>query len=106
MGMPPLQWNMVVLGCIGGLLPDVIRFVKGRFRGSFPGYLKRPMFWFGLLLLIALGGFAAWLLGASDAKQAIAYGFGAPELLSKLASKPVSDADRKLGFSLREWWAS
>jgi hypothetical protein len=113
--------TMVALGCAGGLLPDVIRLVKNRGNSAVPNYLKVPMFWVGFVLLIAIGGFAAWLLGAQDAKQAVAFGYAAPELLSNLGAEPKGAGQKKMPgdidrdrlvkphsepFSLRRWWRS
>ena len=109
--------TILLLGCVGGLLPDVLRIVKNRHNSSLPDYFKQPMFWLGWFLLVLLGGFAAWLLTAQDAKQAVAFGFAAPELLSNLGAKPEepgrTDIDRgdrgeapRQPFKLRSWWQS
>jgi hypothetical protein len=105
--MSPLQ--VIVLGCIGGIIPDAIRVAKGRY-DAMPGYLKAPMFWTGLFILVAIGGFAAWLGGASEVKQALAYGYAGPELLSRLlAAKNTNAVDRgdlsDQRFSLRRAWS-
>jgi hypothetical protein len=120
--------TLIALGCVGGLLPDVIRLVKNRGNSAVPDYLKAPMFWIGFILLVAIGGFAAWLLGAQDLKQAVAFGYAAPELLSNLGAEPKGagqkkapedvDRTRRAGdidrtprtkarrepFNLRRWW--
>jgi|SRR5581483_3068030 len=99
--------QLIVWGCVGGALPDVIRIIKGRY-GDTPGYLKAPMFWFGLLLLVALGGFVAWLGGAKELKEALAYGYGGPEVLSRLLSvkETGGTADRGVGgFRLLQAWS-
>ena len=91
--MPAVDWTMVAFGCIGGLLPDILRVIQGR-HGAVPAYLKSPMFWISLILLALLGGLAAWLLAASDVKQALAFGFGAPEIISKLLGRLAGGPDR------------
>jgi len=113
--------TMVALGCVGGLLPDVIRLVKNRDNSAVPDYLKVPMFWVGFVLLVGMGGFAAWLLGAQDLKQAVAFGYAAPELLSNLAAETKGAGQKKTpgeidrganvttpseSFKLRRWWRS
>ena len=103
--MPSVGVSFIVLGCIGGFIPDVLRLIKGRYK-AFPGYLRQPSFWVGLALLVALGGLAAWIGDAHDAKQALAYGFGAPQLISTLASSQGEPAARRGAFSLRQWWAT
>jgi len=96
----------ILFGCIGGLIPDALRFIKGRYELSIPAYLSKPNFWIGIILLIAVGGFCTWLIGPANVKEALAYGFSAPELLSKLFSKPSAQTDRgDARFDLRSWWA-
>jgi hypothetical protein len=103
--------QIVAWGCVGGLFPDILRFVKGRYEK--PGeFYKYWNFWLGLFLLVALGGLAAWLAGATDVKGALAYGFAAPEVIAKLFSQQGGSAavdrgealDTQDGFSLRRWW--
>lgn len=98
------------LGCVGGLLPDILRIIKNRHDSNVPSYLKRFNFWLGVILLVALGGFAAWLLEATNAKEAVTFGFAAPQVISSLVggSKGVVDrgAIEPSKFGLRIWWAS
>ena len=99
--------QLIVWGCVGGALPDVVRLIKGRYN-DMPGYLKAPMFWIGLLLLIGLGGFVAWLGGAKEIKEALAYGYGGPEILSRLLSvKGAGGAEDRgiAGFHLLQAWS-
>ena len=81
-------WAVVVCGCVGGLLPDVLRLVNTRYESGPVAYLRSARFWVSLGLLVAVGGFAAWVLGATNPKEAVAYGFSAPELLSRLLAEP------------------
>lgn len=92
--MPELKWSMVILGCVGGLLPDILRVIQDRYSLTPAAYFKSPMFYVSLFLLAALGGFSAWLLEAADVKQALAYGFGAPEIISRVLGKIGGDVDR------------
>jgi hypothetical protein len=51
----------------------------------------------------------AWLLDAKSVKEAIAYGYGAPELFSRMFSEPQPPAPKTKGpgkFSVRLWWGS
>jgi hypothetical protein len=109
--MPTFDFTIFLLGCVGGLLPDAIRFVKDRYNKKIADYLSFPQFWGGLALLVLLGGFTAWVLGAKDWLVALGYGFIAPELLSAILSKqpggttlPVPSKGGKT-FNLRAWWA-
>src|SRR5262245_20609432 len=97
------QW-LIVLGCAGGALPDVIRIIQNRHRHDLPDYVYSLDFWIGCLLLVGLGGLAVWLGAVSDTKEALAYGFGAPEIISRLFSAPpipLSDTTDRI----RRWWA-
>jgi hypothetical protein len=97
----------LTLGVVGGLLPDIIRIVRDRHNKELPAFLKSSKFYISLVLLAALGGFAAWLLDAASYKDAVIYGFTAPEALSKLAGTSAGEADRGRGqrtMTVREWW--
>ena len=106
--MEPFRLDIFLLGCLGGLLPDVLRFVKSR-HGKMAKFYSYKSFWVGLFLLIGLGGLSAWLGGATEKLDALAFGFAAPEILSKLLSDhsptPPGAVDRGgAEFSLRRWW--
>jgi hypothetical protein len=106
--MPPFSWPFVVLGLVGGLIPDAVRLIKNRHETDVPAYLRRFNFWLGLFLLILMGGAAAWLLGAATSKEALAYGYSAPELVSKVLAKTGEQGavDRGAGeLDVRTWWA-
>jgi hypothetical protein len=105
--MPSTDWTMILIGCAGGLIPDALRIIKNRHEPKMPEYLRSVTFWIGLLLLVILGGLAAWLGEAANVKQALAYGFAAPEFISRIlsggeAATPAAEGGGKL--SLREWW--
>jgi hypothetical protein len=106
-----ILWDMVLLGCVGGLLPDLIRLAKNRSQQMLKDDIVNPAFWVSIVIQTLLGGFSAILFSAVDIKQAVAYGFGAPEFISLLASKQLkSEEDRSapnLSFldKLRAWWA-
>lgn len=109
--MPDFSLDIFLTGCAGGLLPDVLRIVRSRHDITPHGYLKSPTFWVGLFFLIGLGGLAAWILGASNVTEALAFGFAAPELISQLVGgvsrQKVSTVatDVELGHpELIRWW--
>ena len=107
-----VNWNIVMMGCIGGLIPDLLRIVRVHTDPTLPPYLKTANFWIGLVGLVILGGLATWLLQATAPKEAFAYGFSAPELLSRaLAARPAPAAIQPpVGGSsagapsVRSWW--
>ena len=101
--MPPFDFHMVIFGVIGGALPDIIRVIKGKDEATLPDVLKRANFWVGFILLLALGGFTTWILQPHEVKQAIAIGFSAPEVISRLAAKEApGDRGPSSPFSMKE----
>lgn len=68
-------------GCLGGVLPDLLRLIGERYRGA-PHYLKTWFFWYSMVLLVAVAGLATYLLAPSRIVDAVAIGFAAPEMLS------------------------
>jgi hypothetical protein len=104
----------------GRICPELLRFIKAKDEDMPTGYFKHWKFWLSLLGLVLLPGFTAWLLGAKANLEAFAYGFSAPELLSRaggsvLNQKTGGDADRAdieldeargagPRFSLTKWW--
>ncbi len=108
--MPEFTPFLFWLGVAGGALPDILRFVKGRYSG-FPEWFARPGYWIGLLVLMGLGGAAAWLGVATEWKSAVAMGFTAPEVLSRLFSSSGQETRSSVarhvgGFPLRDWWSA
>src|SRR5512139_3912402 len=100
--------HMLLWGALGGVLPDVIRLVRQRHNEALPAYLKRRNFYVGLVLAVVLGAAAAALLDASSVAEALAYGFGAPELLTRLLSRAGTDTGNGRVTPLRtlgEWWS-
>lgn len=85
--------TVFIFGCVGGLLPDVLRIAKNRYDPSLPTYLKSLNFWLGVAFLVVMGGLAAWLLTKALTPpgtdpylwNALIYGYSAPQLLSAAA---------------------
>jgi len=102
-----MNWTLIGLGCVGGALPDVIRVVKSRYEIELPKYWKSPNFWIGLIILVILGGLASWLGGAADPKSALAFGYGAPEVISRSLSSNnlVTMGASHLSDVMRRWWS-
>lgn len=102
-----IDWGMFAAGCASGLIPDAIRLAKDRYAVELPAYWKSPNFWMGLLVLVGLGGVAAVLGQAEDLKSALAFGFAAPEIISRTLSsnKPAVMRGGGLLGHMRRWWA-
>jgi hypothetical protein len=76
----------VLWGCLGGVMPDVLRLIAARY-GSAPDYLSKWFFWVSLCLLVAVAAFTTYLLAPQRIIDAIAIGFSAPEILSNALGK-------------------
>lgn len=101
-----MNWSMVALGCLGGAVPDAIRLIQNRYKTELPDYLKSINFVIGFVLLVALGGFAAWLGEAKAVREALAFGFGAPEIVSRaLSGKAITLGRPSPAGTLRRFWA-
>jgi hypothetical protein len=102
-------------GCLGGLIPDVLRIVRTRY-GDVPVYLGKPFFWISLIILVALGGVMAYALAPSGIANALAVGYSAPSILSKLLGikeqdeievtrGPLRTTSESLIEQIRKWWS-
>src|SRR5262249_3791795 len=76
-------YQTIALGCLGGAIPDILRVISLRYE-SVPKYLYQWFFWISLILLIALGGVVSYWLDPTRAIDALAIGYSAPGILSKL----------------------
>lgn len=83
--------NMVFLyGLAGGLLPDAIRIINNRYNPQLPEYMKSVNFYVGIVLLVLLGGGAAYLLKADSVVDALAMGYSAPQIVSSFLSQKAN----------------
>lgn len=93
-----LDWTLIALiawGCVGGALPDLLRLVKLlQVPVTNPPAPSpwTPSFWTSMAIMTVLGGLAAYLGGAKLPKEAVAFGFSAPEVLSRLAGVRAAPA--------------
>lgn len=105
-----IDWGFVAVGCAGALLPDLIRIAKNRYDPGLPAYLKSPNFLLGLLVLIILGGIAAIVVQPMTWHAALAYGYAAPELISRALSERTPKGGGGAsplgggGSPLLSWW--
>jgi hypothetical protein len=91
-----LWYYALMLGCLGGTVPDVLRIIAARYKRP-PDYLWQPFFWIGLAMLVALGGLCTVLYGPTRALEALSIGYSAPELVSRLlgSNKPTAARRRQ-----------
>jgi hypothetical protein len=94
-----------IFGVVGGAIPDAIRIIQGRYKLTLPDYLKRFNFWLGFILLLAIGGLVAWLGKSQSIQEALAYGFAAPEILSRLLSTSTPSDLASPGPTVRHFWS-
>ncbi len=112
--MPAFDLPLFLFGCLGGLLPDVLRIIRNRRKIRLPNYLRKLNFWLGTLLLVGVGGLTAWILSAETAKDALIYGFASPQILSQLAAsvqtgrveRGMNEEAGEFSFGLLQWWGS
>lgn len=86
--------TFILLGCLGGFLPDVIRFIKLGNDGKYtmPDYLGKGFFWIVLALQVGLGALMVYLFNVHDNLQAVVYGYAAPQIFTSVASGIASRA--------------
>jgi len=82
-----------LVGCLGGLLGEAIKWFQLRESANLPAYVRSPFYWFITFLMIVLGGLLATLYGI-DNRNAILIaniGLSAPLIIKALAeTNPVS----------------
>lgn len=105
-----LNVGFVTAGCIGALLPELIRIGKGPVDGVF----KTPAYWIQLVAQVLVGGVVAHFLGPKSPQEAFAFGYTAPQILTRIAAAPtlqppvqppVGGGGVKTTFNPRVWWS-
>jgi hypothetical protein len=71
-------------GLVGGLLPDLLTVIQAGNRETMPAQFKKPWWWVTFVISVVVGGLAALLLDPTQKLEAVAYGFGAPEILRRV----------------------
>ncbi len=109
--MPEFDLQLVLLACLGGALPDLLRIARNRYASGIAKYLKTLNFWTGLVVLMLIGGLVAWVFDASNAKDALILGFSAPAIISQLIGAYNTKRERTaLGATapqsstIANWW--
>jgi hypothetical protein len=102
-------WEIFAVGCLGGAVPDLLRLIKARHDGA-PKYVRTLFFWAMFAVLVFLGGLVAHFGGARDPMGALAFGYSAPQLLSRAVGGTGSDrgdlaGQTRLWSRLRWWWS-
>jgi hypothetical protein len=80
-----MNWQLYMLGMVGGVLPEALRFVAWA-RDRSPDRGPRPLvdssFWISIGVGALLGPLAVHILEPTTRLQATAFGFAAPEFLT------------------------
>jgi hypothetical protein len=111
--------EMLAVGFLGGLIPDIVRIVGLRLQGM-PSYMGTWFFWVSLIVLGVLGSLACWLVNPTAVIEAFAVGYSAPSILTRLGGDGAKgltgdrsddrEADRQRQIeqsrprSLVDWW--
>ncbi len=102
--------ELVIAGCVGALVPELIRIGKGPTDGLF----KAPGYWIQLLAQVVLGALAAYYLkdDTPTLQEAFAIGFTSPQLITRIAAAPTPEqpVTPPTGggapiFRTRVWWS-
>ncbi len=74
------------VGCAGGALAEALHWWNLREKLELPHYVKSLFYWVMTLVMIATGGFVAWLYFGDHAEALVAVhvGLSAPLILQKL----------------------
>ena len=87
------------LGCIGGVLAELLHWWGLRRSPQLPQYLKSAFYWAITLAMIVAGGFIAWLYfgNRADPVLVVHVGLSAPLILQKLATTiPETDGAKSI----------
>jgi hypothetical protein len=104
---------LVILGAVGGVVPDLVRLAKRP--NTVLQDLKNPNLYASLVILAILGALASFIFQATSLKEALGLGIAAPSLISNLGARqpPAQAADQQPVFKaqsarggLRSWWGS
>src|SRR5512146_2620105 len=97
------NWTIFVLGIIGGLLAEVLKWYQLRESPTPPAYLKSVMYWVITVIMALVGGLLAVIqnVPASQPILALNIGISAPLILRGLAAvtpiKPVTETAPSFG---------
>jgi hypothetical protein len=109
--MPIFNLGFFLIGCLGGIVPDILRIIRNKYKADIPEYLKNVNFWLSIVCSVIVGGLTAWISGAGTAKDALIIGYASPSILAQLAAgiipeqkerglREIKEAPRRL----LDWW--
>ena|SRR2546421_8742904 len=85
-------WLVFLVGCLGGLLGEAIKWFQLRESPSLPAYSRSLFYWLITLLMIVLGGILATLYGTDNRNALLVANIGltAPLIIKALAQTTPS----------------
>ena len=78
--------QLFALGAAGALVPDLLKFINGRFEDP-PPWIWSLYYWVAALLLALLGGVVACASQPDRVIDALAIGYAAPTIVASLLGK-------------------
>jgi hypothetical protein len=78
--------QVLLLGAAGALVPDLLKFINGRF-GDPPPWISKYYYWIAAGLLAVLGAVGAYVSEPQRAIDALAIGFAAPTIVASVLGK-------------------
>lgn len=85
-GLAMIGWQVAVAGAAGALVPDLLKFVNGRFEAA-PEWVKRRHYWVGAIILAMLGAAVAYFSEPTRLIDAAALGYAAPTIIASLLGR-------------------
>ena len=77
--------NDYILGCIAGLVPDALRLLSLAKQGKAGNFFQGGSFLASLVIQVGLAALAVYLVQPTGRLVVFGTGFGAPEILTRLA---------------------
>jgi len=86
--------HYILLGCLGGIIPDVLRLLKLGDNDIYKthDYLKQGFFYVILLLQILFGALVVYVLRVQSNLEALVYGYAAPQVITTVAAGIIKRA--------------
>lgn len=81
-----LPYESAILGGVGAVVPDLLKFINGRF-GEPPDWMKRRYYWIAATLLVGLGAIVAYFSKPVRPIDALALGYAAPAIVASLLGR-------------------
>jgi len=109
----PFEHGDLLLAALGGgIIPDLLRFARGRFGNEVP-IPRLGIYVLGLICQLAIAALAVLLVEPTTILAALSTGFAGPEIVTRLLATPSSATVASAAAGqpgqhpgLRAWWNS